>query len=287
MVVGKKVVGEEEGFKIRGSLRMEIVLLEKNKEKNTLSFILKGADYIIANMIRRYIMENLPVMAVEDVEIRKNNSVLYDGMIAHRLGLIVLKTDLKSYELIEKCKCKGKGCARCTLKLTLKASGPGYVYASEIKSKDPKIKPAYPKTPIVKLLKGQDIELEATAILGKGKTHTKWSPAHVFYKYRPYIEITEKCNNCGNCVEKCSLKVLELKKETLQINKDNLLKCNLCKACEEICEKSAIKLTEKKDEFVFYIENFGQLEFKDLNNAMDIFKEHLDEFAEHVKKALA
>ncbi len=59
--------------------------------------------------------EEVPTMAIEDVEFRKNNSILYDEIIAHRLGLVPLKTDLKSYNLPEKCKCKGEGCARFQL----------------------------------------------------------------------------------------------------------------------------------------------------------------------------
>jgi len=107
-------------------------------------------------------------MAIEDVEVRKNSSSLYDEMIAHRLGLIPLTTDLKSYNLPSECKCEGKGCARCQLVLTLSAKGPGIVYSSSLKSKDPKVKPVFDNFPIVKLLKGQEIELEATATLGTG-----------------------------------------------------------------------------------------------------------------------
>ena len=55
-------------------------------------------------------IDEVPTMAIEDVEFRKNNSILYDEMLAHRLGLVVLKTDLKSYDLLEECTCKGKGC---------------------------------------------------------------------------------------------------------------------------------------------------------------------------------
>ena len=53
------------------------------------------------------------------------------------------------------------------------------VYASELKSKDPAIKPVYPKMPIVKLLKGQSLEQEALDGLGNGKEDSKWSPGLV------------------------------------------------------------------------------------------------------------
>ena len=135
---------------------MEIRVLSNDKENGKLSFIVKDAIPAFANTLRRIMIDEVPTMAIEDVEFIKNNSILYDEIIAHRLGLIPLTTDLKSYNLPEKCKCNGEGCARCQVKITLKASkGSGMIYASELKSKDSAIKTVYPKMPIVQLLKGQ------------------------------------------------------------------------------------------------------------------------------------
>jgi DNA-directed RNA polymerase subunit D len=161
---------------------MEIKLVENQEKKHKLIFSVKGVDVAYANTLRRIMGFEVPVMAIEDVEFRKNNSILYDEMIAHRLGLIPLSTDLKSYNIMNECKCKGAGCASCTVKLTLKAIGPCTVYASDIKSKDPEIKPIYGKMPIVKLLENQELELEATAFLGQGKDHSKWTTGLVYYK---------------------------------------------------------------------------------------------------------
>ncbi|MGV8087094.1 MAG: DNA-directed RNA polymerase subunit D [Candidatus Woesearchaeota archaeon] len=161
---------------------MDIKLVENQEKKNRLIFSLKGADTAYANTLRRIMGFEVPVMAIEDVEFRKNTSILYDEMIAHRLGLIPLSTDLKSYNMMSECKCKGAGCASCTVKLILKVQGPCTVYASDIKSKDPEIKPMHGKMPIVKLLEGQELEFEATAVLGQGKEHSKWATGLVYYK---------------------------------------------------------------------------------------------------------
>jgi len=161
---------------------MEIKLVENQEKKNRLIFSLKGVDTAYANTLRRIMGFEVPVMAIEDVEFRKNTSILYDEMIAHRLGLVPLSTDLKSYNMMSECKCKGAGCASCTVKLILKVQGPCTVYASDIKSKDPEIKPIYGKMPIVKLLEGQELEFEATAVLGQGKEHSKWSTGLIYYK---------------------------------------------------------------------------------------------------------
>ena len=108
---------------------MNIELLKLDKKQKKLSFILKNASPAFANAIRRNAIEEVPVMAIEDVEFRNNSSVIYDEIVAHRLGLIPLTTDLKSYNLPDKCKCDGKGCAQCQLKLILKVRGQGVVYS--------------------------------------------------------------------------------------------------------------------------------------------------------------
>lgn len=262
---------------------MEVRLLEKDKEGNKISFVVKDITPALANLLRRNAIEEVPVMAVEDVEFRKNNSILYDEIIAHRLGLIPFTTDLKSYVLPEKCKCKGEGCARCTLKFTLAAKGPCIVYASEIKTKDPKVKPAFPKTPIVKLLKNQDLELEGVLILGKGKEHSKWSSCSCYYKYKPLVELTKNVSNAEELAKTCPVNVFDLKDNKVTVNKDNLLKCHLCNACIEVSD--AVKITEKDDEYIFYLESWGHLEPKEIVvEALNIFEEQLQDLEKEIKK---
>ncbi len=81
---------------------MEVRVLENKKDEGKLSFVIKDTTAAFVNTLRRIMVEEVPTMAVEDVEFRKNSSALYDEMIAHRLGLTPLKTDLKSYNLPEK-----------------------------------------------------------------------------------------------------------------------------------------------------------------------------------------
>ena len=263
---------------------MEIRVLENNKDNGTLSFILKDSDHVFANTLRRLMVDEVPTMAVEEVEFQKNNSIAYDEMIAHRLGLVPLKTDLKSYNLPDKCKCEGKGCNRCQLKLVLRATkGSGVVYASELKSKDPAVKPVFGEMPIVKLLKGQTLELEATAVLGTGKQHMKWSPCHVWYKYKPIVEITGDVKNPEAIIEVDHNNIFEIKDRKLTVNKDRVLECDLSLDFSEIDKN--VKVTASETDFVFYIESFGQLSCKEIvNKAVDILDEQLDEFVEELKK---
>jgi len=280
MDVGRKVAEEEGGFN-----QMEIRVLDNNKEDGKLSFILKDSNPAFANTLRRLMIDEVPTMAIGNVEFIKNNSILYDEIIAHRLGLVPLKTDLKSYNLPDKCKCEGKGCNRCQLKLVLRTTkGSGVVYSSELKSKDPAVKPVHANMPIVKLLKGQTLEMEATAVLGKGRQHMKWSPCHVWYKYKPIIEISGDVKNPEAIIEVDHNNVFEIKDRKLVVNKDKLLECDLSLDFS-IIDKN-VKVTASDTDFVFYVESFGQLSCKEIiNKAIEIFDEQLDEFVEELKKA--
>ncbi|MEM4263619.1 MAG: DNA-directed RNA polymerase subunit D [Candidatus Woesearchaeota archaeon] len=264
---------------------VELQVLDKDKKSGRVSFLLKGTNPAFANAMRRAMLESVPTMAVEDVEFRKNSSILYDEIIAHRLGLVPLKTDLKSYVLPSKCKCEGKGCNRCSLKLTLKAKGPGVVYASEIKSKDPKVKPVYPEMPIAKLAKGQELEIEMTAVLGVGRNHVKWSPGLVWYKAKPIITIDDKkCTNAEDCAKACPVNVYNYKDGKITINKENLMLCHMCNACSDIAANKSITVSKSDDEFVFYIEPWGQLTAVEIaTTAAEMFKETLAEFEEKIK----
>lgn len=248
--------GRKEG-KEEGVSKMKIKLI--NQKGNFLKFALTEEDASFANALRRIMINKVPTMAVQEVEFRKNNSILYDEIIAHRLGLLPLKTDLKSYNLPSECNCKGEGCMKCQTKLTLSAKGPKTVYASDIKSKDPKISPAYPKTPIVKLLEGQELEFEATASLGLGKDHAKHSPAHVFYTNESEITV----NNDSPHFEEFKEKYPEVVFKSGKIDKDFIIKNELIDACDGICD-DIVKVEYKPDTFVFDIESWGQISPKEI-----------------------
>lgn len=136
----------------------------------------------VLNSVRRIILDEVPTFAIEDVEVVANESPLYDETIAHRLGLIPLTTDTSSYNLKSECKCNGAGCALCEVKLTLQQDSAGYVYSGTIKSDDPKVAPAQDNIPITKLLDDKKIEINMRAVLGNGREHAKWAPAHTYLR---------------------------------------------------------------------------------------------------------
>jgi DNA-directed RNA polymerase subunit D len=267
---------------------MEIEVLQKD-DKN-MRLLIHGVDTPYMNALRRTIISEVPSMAVDEVVILENSSVLQDEIIAHRLGLIPLKTDLESYNLPEECECKSEfGCGLCRVTLTLDVEakeGTKTVYSGSLISENPAIIPVSDKIPIVKLAKEQKIRLEAYARLGKGKNHAKWQPVSAcVYKYLPHIQIdAKKCNVCGKCMEVCSKKVL-IKSET-KMDVGDILSCTLCQDCVDACpqEPEAIKIDWAKDSFIFNIESSGALPPEViLTDAVEILDERLKMLEDEIK----
>ncbi len=263
---------------------MKLELLNWNKKSNKLQFMLKDSNDSFTNLIRRYSMDEVPTLAVEDVEFKDNSSALYDEIVALRLGLTPITTDSKSYNFKSDCSCKGEGCAKCQLKITLKSAKKGIVTASEAKSQDPKCTFAFDNMPIVKLGAHQKIDIEAIAVMGRGKEHAKWSPAHVFYNKDVTIKtdgvaLNEKQKEqirktCGSVVQVDG---------KLKINKEELLASSHYDACVTSLKDAGADVTDL-DNYIITIESWGQLDCKEiLEQAADIVVAQLDTFEQQIK----
>ncbi|KAI4683260.1 hypothetical protein J4E81_009389 [Alternaria sp. BMP 2799] len=60
---------------------------------NNAEFSLTGIDTSVANAFRRILLSEIPTLAIEDVFIYQNTSIIQDEVLAHRLGLIPLCGD--------------------------------------------------------------------------------------------------------------------------------------------------------------------------------------------------
>lgn len=239
---------------------MEIRVLYRDNE--TIHFLVEGIDVAFANALRRTMLTKLPAMAIDEVLIIENTSVMYDEILAQRLGLVPLVTDLESYNLPEECDCEGKGCSLCQCTLTLEKEAVDedlVIYSGDLSSQDPKVVPATNGIPIVKLAPGQSIILEAYAKLGTGEENAKFQPVStVAYKYVPIVTVdTSKCDACRACVDVCPKKIFLLDYGT--ISTQNTLDCTLCDLCVRACEPGAITIDSKEDTFLFKVESTGAL----------------------------
>jgi DNA-directed RNA polymerase subunit D len=273
-------------------------------------FILSDVDVAFANALRRSMMCEVPTMAIDDVNIYENTSVLYDEQIALRLALIPLKTDLDSYVFREECKCEN-GCGLCQVTFTLNVESPEIgnektasvtVYSGDLFSSNLNIYPAKRNIPILKLITvrnktgvtRQKIMLEAIAILGRGKEHAKWQPVIACgYKNIPNVIISERCVSCGKCVDVCPRGVLGLNDKKL-LRVVNELECSQCRLCEEACPEvdlygmKAIKIDVDKNAFLLDFELTGSFSADELViRAADTIECKAGEFMQELSKKLA
>lgn len=254
---------------------MDVKILHKDNFK--LQMRIGDTSPSFVNTLRRLVVSEVLTMAIEDVEISKNSSALYDEMIAHRLGLIVLKTDLSSYNVPknDEVLTSANSC-----KLSLSVKGPCTVYASDLKSNDSKVVPVFPKTILVKLLEGQELELEATAMLGRGQDHAKWSAGHAWYSYDSIITANNKSKQFEEFKDKYPTQIFNDKGmiDAKLINTPQLID-----ACEGICE-DVVSIKYIPDAFIFNLESFGQLTpVEVIKEAIKVYDEHLTEFDALIK----
>jgi DNA-directed RNA polymerase subunit D len=160
---------------------VKVKVLEDTGSMVSMQF--EGVDRSYVNAVRRFCIAEVPSMAIDDVVILENSSVLYDEILAHRLGMVPIKTDLERYNLPEECDCGNPlGCHKCRVLFVLDAKAKekvSTVNSGDLVSEDREIRPVSETIPLVKLALGQTVKLEAYARLGRGKEHAKWQPCTV------------------------------------------------------------------------------------------------------------
>jgi len=174
---------------------IKVEILEKTKD--TIKFSVEGIRPSFANALRRIMISEVPTMAIEWVDFKKNDSAMYDEILAHRLGLIPLTYNKKTYKLPEECREASVKDSQCYARLILKKKGPCVVYSGDLKSEDESVKPVFDKIPIVELLDDQELELVAYARLGYGREHIKWQGAVVGYSIDENGKIVFEVESCS------------------------------------------------------------------------------------------
>ena len=154
-----------------------------SKDSKKMSVKLKGVPIQYANALRRICLNGVPIFAIDTVDIIENSSVLPDEGLAHRLGLIPIKTDLSRFNEPSKCECQSEtGCSNCRVMLVLDSGDSDEtrtVLSNELSSEDDSVKPISDKIAIVQLTQGQRIKVECYARLGRGTEHAKWNSANI------------------------------------------------------------------------------------------------------------
>ncbi len=223
-------------------------IISKNPERLVLR---TSMNYTILNSLRRSV-EEIQTLAIDDVEIFKNDSALYDEVFAHRLGLIPLKTDSKMN-------------SKTAIELSLKKTGPCTVYSGDFKGD---VTIPFEEIPITLLGKEQEIEVVATATMNNGLYHTKHVPGLMYY--RNLFEI-----KTGNV--KIDSIVQQQKGDFAPEKKSDKWICDLNDAqVDEIKSLESDSIKESK-EFLVFVESFG------LMDAEKIFLKAAEQFQKNLE----
>ncbi|MFQ5531038.1 MAG: hypothetical protein ACE5ES_00320 [Candidatus Nanoarchaeia archaeon] len=238
---------------------MEVI----DKKNGQIVFSTEISDSLI-NSIRKYI-NHIPTLAIDEVEISKNGSPLYDETIAHRLGLVPLK-NIKSTS--------GKA-----TKLSLSSKKPGIVYSGELKGN---VGIVFEGIPITSLTKDQDLEVNATVKIGKGIEHAKFTPGFLFYRDENQIIVGKEFKEEIRKIVQNN-KIIEKGDKIIIL--DNK-KTEISDVIEGICQKSEkeaeIKSTGNK---IVTLESFGQMSEKDVfTKSIGELKKDLNEVSKKLGK---
>lgn len=216
-------------------------LISKTAEK---VIFVDDMNVSLANAVRRSVAE-VPILAISECDIYKNDSVLYDEIITHRLGLIPLKNQkMKDGDVVE-------------YKLKAKGSGDGInILASELGDDV-----VYPDTPIVLIGEGQEIELIARARAGKGIDHARFTPGLFTYKHLAKIKIAGEGDK--------QVELAELYPQVFEKfgDKIKVKDASACELDQEDMESYPGISIDFDNNLVFTIESWGQI------TASDIFVE--------------
>ncbi|WP_018258370.1 DNA-directed RNA polymerase subunit D [Halomicrobium katesii] len=141
-------------------------------------FLVRGISPAFANGIRRAMIADVPTFSVDTVRVIENSSVMFDEQIGLRLGLVPLTTDLDDFEVGDE------------VTLSIDVSGPETAYSGDLVSSDSLVGPADDNIPIIDLKDGQRLEVEADAVLDRGREHAKHQGGvAVGYRHLQRVEV--------------------------------------------------------------------------------------------------
>jgi DNA-directed RNA polymerase subunit D len=159
---------------MEGEFNVEFI----EQQDRSARFLVRGVTPAVANGIRRAMVADVPTFSVDDVRFVENSSVMFDEMIALRLGLVPLTTPATGFEIGD------------VVTLSLDIRGPQTAYSGDIVTSEPLVEPAEENVPIIELKENQRLELEADAVLERGKKHAKQQGGvAVGYRHLQRIEV--------------------------------------------------------------------------------------------------
>ena len=185
---------------------MNTEIVEGWPKGNCIKILIKDSDFAQVNAIRRSIISDVPKMAISKVrfelgqtqdqkgEYFESVNALPDEVIAHRLAMIPIPTFLDEFvfpdedpaneglpedqwgspasQIIYHCSVRGPSSENKDERRVVYAGDLNVLGETKLQ-----ISESHKQIPLTTLMHGQYLEFYAYATLGRGRDHTKWTPA--------------------------------------------------------------------------------------------------------------
>ena len=262
-------------------------------------FSLVGTTLKVANALRRAMLEEVGIMAVDTIDFQMNSSIMTDEYLTHRIEMIpFVSTNAILFLTQQECGCENTSvtCVKCGVVFAINVTNVQDVLlevtANDMKCSDERVYPIKYEIPmlIVKLQKGQSLRARISVHKGFGKTHAKWMAAtSIAYFEKPHItlnsELQASLNQEAkiNFVSVCPANVFALS-AIQDIETVDASKCTSCGACATQIPKLAC-ITSIANHFIFVVRTNGTLAPEDLvARGMEVIQNKLQEL--HTKPSL-
>eukprot|EP00672_Neobodo_designis_P023917 CAMPEP_0174842826 /NCGR_PEP_ID=MMETSP1114-20130205/10141_1 /TAXON_ID=312471 /ORGANISM="Neobodo designis, Strain CCAP 1951/1" /LENGTH=380 /DNA_ID=CAMNT_0016077037 /DNA_START=51 /DNA_END=1191 /DNA_ORIENTATION=+ len=224
-----------------------------NHSEEFIEFALSNVDNSFANGLRRVLLAEIPLLAIDSVDVVSNTSVFHDEMLVHRLGLIPLASEYASEMRYHyDCDCGGDGCSSCELKAQLKVRCPADMHSLPVYSNHLVVHEAEATgvRPVSRneqgiwlftLGRGQEAHFECTIRKGIAKVHSRFmAVSTVAMQYAMDIRLNE--TGLGALapdkrqlwVDKCPTNVFRYDQRSGTVAVDRPEACTYCKECFEL-----------------------------------------------------
>ncbi|KAG0140087.1 hypothetical protein CROQUDRAFT_111316 [Cronartium quercuum f. sp. fusiforme G11] len=253
-----------------------------------IEFDLVGVDASIANALRRIMISEVPTVAIEDVFIWNNTSLVHDEVLAQRLGLIPLDvnprlvemrgpqgaTDVNTlvFKLVARCS-RIPGVSKTEkdpLKLYRDSNVTSRYLDWQPKGDQPVMfgdkppKAVQDDILLVKMRPGQEISAEMHCVKGIGKDHAKFSPvATASYRLLPHIIIHEPilephCEKFASCFAPGVIEIIKNSRGKKECKVKNPRKDTVSREVLRHPEfEGKVSLGRVRDHFIFSVESTG------------------------------
>lgn len=237
-----------------------------SRDDRSARLLVRGLTPAVANGIRRSVLAEVPTLSIDTVRFVENTSVMFDEMVALRLGLVPLTTPLDDYEIGD------------TVTVALDVNGPATAYSGDIETSDERVRPADENIPIIELKEGQRLEFEADAVLDSGKGHAKHQGGvGIGYRHLQQVEVVGERGEFDDEEPNILRGVIETE-DGEYVHTDEFG----ADLTNEYPGKE-LEVTDVPDAFVFHIESDGSMDVDELIlRAVESLQDRADELATKV-----